>query len=54
VLFEKPGRMPGQVTGKSDHLHAVFADGAESLIGQVARVRIVESAPHSLRGALVG
>ncbi len=54
VLFEKPGRMPGQVTGKSDHLHAVFADGPESLIGQVARVRIVESAPHSLRGALVG
>jgi len=54
VLFEKPGRMPGQVTGKSDHLHAVFADGAESLIGQVARVRIVERAPPPPRGALVG
>ena len=54
VLFEKPGRMPGQVTGKSDHLHAVFADGPDSLIGEVARVRIVESAPHSLKGVLVG
>ena len=54
VLFEKPGRMPGQVTGKSDHLHAVFADGPDSLIGEVARVRIVESAPHSLKGVLIG
>jgi tRNA-2-methylthio-N6-dimethylallyladenosine synthase len=54
VLFEKPGRMPGQVTGKSDHLHAVFAEGPDRLIGEVARVRIVESAPHSLKGVLVG
>jgi tRNA-2-methylthio-N6-dimethylallyladenosine synthase len=23
VLYEKPGRMPGQMVGKSDHLHAV-------------------------------
>jgi hypothetical protein len=27
VLFEKPGRMPGQMTGKSDHLHAVHVMG---------------------------
>ncbi|MCA8878505.1 MAG: tRNA (N6-isopentenyl adenosine(37)-C2)-methylthiotransferase MiaB [Rhodobacteraceae bacterium] len=53
VLVEKPGRLPGQIAGKSDHLHAVHLDGPESLIGQVVRVRVVESAPHSLRGALV-
>jgi tRNA-2-methylthio-N6-dimethylallyladenosine synthase len=23
VLFEKPGRMPGQMVGKSEYLHAV-------------------------------
>ena len=23
VLYEKPGRLPGQMVGKSDHLHAV-------------------------------
>ena len=23
VLFEKPGRLPGQMIGKSDYLHAV-------------------------------
>jgi tRNA-2-methylthio-N6-dimethylallyladenosine synthase len=54
VLIEKAGRLGGQIAGKSDHLHAVHLDGPEGLIGQVARVRVVESAPHSLRGALVG
>jgi len=53
VLFEKPGRLPGQVVGKSEHLHAVHAEGPERLIGQVVPVRIVEAAPHSLRGRVV-
>ena len=54
VLFEKPGRNPGQVVGKSEHLHAVHADGPENLIGQVARVRITGAAPNSLAAVLVG
>ena len=56
VLFEKPGRMPGQVVGKSEHLHAVHADApdaSDALIGQVVPVRIVASAPNSLRGTVL-
>ncbi|PWR03246.1 tRNA (N6-isopentenyl adenosine(37)-C2)-methylthiotransferase MiaB [Meridianimarinicoccus roseus] len=53
VLFEKAGRLPGQLVGKSEHLHAVHADAPGSLIGQVVPVRIVESAPNSLRGQVL-
>ena len=54
VLFEKAGRMPGQLVGKSDHLHAVHVQAPEGLMGQIARVRIVESGPNSLKGELIG
>ncbi|QQA43323.1 tRNA (N6-isopentenyl adenosine(37)-C2)-methylthiotransferase MiaB [Pelagovum pacificum] len=53
VLFEKKGRLPGQMIGKSDHLFAVHADAPEELAGQIARVRITSAAPHSLTGQLV-
>ncbi|GGE39708.1 tRNA (N6-isopentenyl adenosine(37)-C2)-methylthiotransferase MiaB [Actibacterium pelagium] len=53
VLFEKKGKLPGQLVGKSDHLHAVYAEAPEHLIGEVAKVRIVESATHSLGGVLL-
>ena len=53
VLFEKPGRMPGQMTGKSDYLHAVHAIGPESLAGQVRRVQIGESSTNSLGGIIL-
>ena len=37
VLFEKPGRMPGQMAGKSDHLHAVHVDGRDVAVqGELA------------------
>jgi len=53
VLFEKPGRMPGQMVGKSEYLHAVHVTGPSDLIGQVRAVRIVESATNSLGGELI-
>lgn len=53
VLFEKPGRMPGQMVGKSEYLHAVHVTGPADLIGQVKAVRIVESATNSLGGELI-
>lgn len=53
VLFEKKGRMPGQMVGKSDYLHAVYVQAPEDMHGQIARVRIVESGPNSLGGVLV-
>ncbi len=53
VLFEKPGRMPGQITGKSDYNHAVHVLGDAALTGTLQRVRITRSDPNSLAGELV-
>ncbi|TGD44127.1 tRNA (N6-isopentenyl adenosine(37)-C2)-methylthiotransferase MiaB [Pseudotabrizicola sediminis] len=48
VLYEKAGRQPGQMVGKSDHLHAVHVDDATGQVGELARVRVVASAANSL------
>jgi tRNA-2-methylthio-N6-dimethylallyladenosine synthase len=53
VLFEKAGRLAGQLVGKSEYLHAVHVQAPEHLMGQIARVKIVESGPNSLKGELI-
>ena len=53
VLFEKPGRMAGQMTGKSDYLHAVHAQGANSIAGQIRAVRITATSTNSLAGTIL-
>ena len=53
VLFEKPGRRDGQMSGKSEYLHAVHVQAPNGKVGELARVRIVESAANSLAGELV-
>ncbi|WP_424970799.1 tRNA (N6-isopentenyl adenosine(37)-C2)-methylthiotransferase MiaB [Dinoroseobacter sp. S76] len=53
VLFEKPGRLPGQMVGKSEHLHAVHVEAPNAARGDLVRVRIEESAANSLRGRLL-
>lgn len=50
VLYEKTGRLPGQMVGKSDHLHAVHVTDPEARVGDLVRVRIKASAPNSLAG----
>ncbi|MFV0300509.1 MAG: tRNA (N6-isopentenyl adenosine(37)-C2)-methylthiotransferase MiaB, partial [Paracoccus sp. (in: a-proteobacteria)] len=52
VLFEKPGRIEGQMVGKSDYLHSVFVEAPHAQVGDLVQVRIVESAPNSLHGEL--
>ena len=52
VLFEKPGRMSGQMTGKSDHLHAVHVTDPTIRPGDLRRVRITASSTNSLAGVL--
>ena len=52
VLFEKPGRKPGQAVGRSPYLQSVHVEGAARLIGTIAQVRIEEAQPNSLKGAL--
>ena len=53
VLFEKPGRLPGQMLGKSDHLHAVHVEDCPAKIGDLRQVRIIASGANSLSGALI-
>ncbi len=53
VLFEKPGRIDGQMIGKSDYLHAVYADAPGDVLGQVRQVRITVAGTNSLGGELV-
>ena len=53
VLFEKAGRNPGQMVGKSDHLHAVHVTSDKVSTGDLARVRITASGPNSLAGELI-
>jgi len=53
VLFERKGRRAGQAIGRSPYLQAVYAEGAEPLIGTIAAVEIDARQPNSLSGRLV-
>ena len=52
VLFEKTGREPGQLSGRSPYLQAVFAEGPDSLIGRIVPVEITGTRTNSLSGRL--
>ncbi len=52
VLFEKSGRMPGQMMGKSDHLHAVHVKAPGISAGDLRPVRIIGTERNSLAGVL--
>jgi tRNA-2-methylthio-N6-dimethylallyladenosine synthase len=52
VLFEKTGRHPGQLVGRSPYLQAVHASAPDRLIGEIVSVRIESSARNSLAGSL--
>ncbi|MFZ1660852.1 MAG: tRNA (N6-isopentenyl adenosine(37)-C2)-methylthiotransferase MiaB [Paracoccaceae bacterium] len=51
VLIEKPGRLAGQMVGKSDYLHAVHVNEANAMVGEILPVRITASSTNSLAGA---
>jgi len=52
VLFEKTGRKPGQIAGRSPYLQAVHCEGAEDLIGRIVDTRIAAASRTSLAGDL--
>ena len=54
VLYDKPGRLAGQMVGKSDHLHAVHVTDPAGRVGELARVRITASSTNSLAGVRIG
>ena len=52
VLFERKGRKPGQVAGRSPYLQPVYIEGPEALVGQIAPVDILAASPNSLTGVM--
>ena len=50
VLFERAGRRPGQVVGRSPYLQPVHIEASEQLIGTITPVLIT----HATRGSLTG
>jgi tRNA-2-methylthio-N6-dimethylallyladenosine synthase len=53
VLFEKPGRLPGQIVGRSPYLQTVQVMAPQHLIGEIAPVTITDIGTNTLFGALV-
>jgi tRNA-2-methylthio-N6-dimethylallyladenosine synthase len=52
VLFDRRGRHPGQLAGRTPYLQAVHAQGDFSAIGRVLDVEISSAGPNSLTGTL--
>ncbi len=52
MLFEKPGRHPGQIVGRSPYLQPVQVVAPTALIGEIAPVTITEVGTNSLFGTL--
>jgi tRNA-2-methylthio-N6-dimethylallyladenosine synthase len=52
VLFEKPGRREGQLSGKSPYMQQVLIQGPDTMIGEIASVRIKSLGTYTLVGEL--
>ena len=52
VLFERAGRHPGQLVGRSPYLQPVHATADSALLGRVVEVAIAGAGPNSLSGVL--
>jgi tRNA-2-methylthio-N6-dimethylallyladenosine synthase len=53
VLLEKPGRLPGQLGGRSPYLQAVHIEAPASLIGTIQPVKITAAGNNSISGNIV-
>jgi tRNA-2-methylthio-N6-dimethylallyladenosine synthase len=54
VLFEKPGRHPGQIVGRSPYLQPVQVMAPADMIGEIATVTVTQASANSLFGELTG
>jgi tRNA-2-methylthio-N6-dimethylallyladenosine synthase len=52
VLLEKPGRLAGQLVGRSPYLQTVQMMAPKKLIGSIERVTVIEVGSNSLFGSL--
>ncbi|MET0429649.1 MAG: tRNA (N6-isopentenyl adenosine(37)-C2)-methylthiotransferase MiaB [Microvirga sp.] len=53
VLLEKPGRHPGQMTGKSPYLQQVQFESDTHAVGEIVSVKIIRAGSNSLFGEQV-
>lgn len=54
VLFDRPGRRPGQLLGRSPYMQPVHVADPTLALGDVARVRVTAAHPNSLSAERVG
>jgi tRNA-2-methylthio-N6-dimethylallyladenosine synthase len=54
VLLEKPGRHPGQITGRSPYLQPVNVIAPPQAIGSIVAARVTEVRANSLLGIVLG
>ena len=52
VLFERSGRKPGQLVGRSPYLQPVHAEASDAWLGRIAPTKIVSAGPNSLAGVI--
>jgi tRNA-2-methylthio-N6-dimethylallyladenosine synthase len=52
ILFERKGRKPRQIAGRSPYNQSVHVEGPDRLIGQIVEVDIVAAGPNSLTGVI--
>ncbi|MBI1651273.1 tRNA (N6-isopentenyl adenosine(37)-C2)-methylthiotransferase MiaB [Hyphomicrobium sulfonivorans] len=52
VLFERPGRRPGQLIGRSPYLQSVYAEAPAEMLGRIVPVEISGFGPNSLNGVI--
>ncbi|AIL12975.1 (dimethylallyl)adenosine tRNA methylthiotransferase [Candidatus Paracaedimonas acanthamoebae] len=53
VLFEKQGRHPGQLMGRSPYLQSVYVEAAPRLIGQCVNILVTHASQNSLTGTVI-
>jgi tRNA-2-methylthio-N6-dimethylallyladenosine synthase len=53
VLFERAGRNPGQLVGRSPYLQPVHAEAGPEWLGRIAPTEIVTAGPNSLAGVIL-
>ena len=54
VLFDREGRLEGQIIGKTPYMQSVHLQNPnESVLGQIVDVKILEARPSSLVGSLI-
>ena len=52
VLFERAGRKPGQIAGRTPYLQPAHVDASDAIIGQVLPVTVASMERYSLFGTL--